>query len=124
MMALIGAKLTRVEPGIVDVELPFSVSLTQHNGFLHGGTVATLGDTAAGYAAFSLIPADSDILTVEFKINYLAPAIGDRVVAQGRVIRNGRTLIVSQADLFAIEGEDRKLVATMIATMMCMHGKS
>jgi uncharacterized protein (TIGR00369 family) len=120
MMNLIDARLVRVEAGEVDVEIPFSPKLTQHNGFLHGGTVATLADTACGYAAYSLTPDHSNVLTVEFKINFLSPAIGDRFVTQGRVLRLGKSIIVAQADVMAYQADQKKHVATMIATLMCI----
>lgn len=121
MMTTIGARLSRIEPGLVDVEIPFQASLTQHNGFLHGGTVSTLADTACGYAAYSLMPENADVLTIELKLNFLAPAIGERVMAEGRVIRAGRSIVVSSADVYAFAGEHRKHVATMLATMMCVY---
>lgn len=121
MMSTIGARLSRIEPGLVDVEIPFQHSLTQHNGFLHGGTVSTLADTACGYAAYSLMPENADVLTIELKLNFLAPAIGERVLAEGRVIRAGRNIIVSAADVFSISAEHRKHVATMLATLMCVY---
>lgn len=121
MMSTIGARLSRIEPGLVDVEIPFQHSLTQHNGFLHGGALSTLADTACGYAAYSLMPENADVLTIELKLNFLAPAIGERVLAEGRVIRAGRNIIVSAADVFSITAEHRKHVATMLATLMCVY---
>ena len=117
MMSHLRAKISRVEAGAVDVEIPFQLQLTQHNGFLHGGTIATLGDTACGYSAYSLLDIDQDVLTVEFKINYLSPGVGERIVAQGRVLRLGRTLIIASGDVFAYTGTEQKHVATMLATM-------
>jgi len=124
LMKLFDAQLIRIEPGIIELEVPFQAQLTQHNGYLHGGTVATLADTACGYAAYSLMPNDSDVLTVEFKINFLSPAIGERFVSEGRVLRMGRTIVVAQADVFALLGERKKYIATMIATLICIPNQT
>src|SRR6185312_11502943 len=94
-MALIGASLTRVAPGSVEIALPFREDLTQQKGFVHGGIIGMIADTACGYAAFSLMPADCSLVTVEYKINILAPALGS-LVAQGRVLKPGRTLTVTR----------------------------
>jgi uncharacterized protein (TIGR00369 family) len=118
VMGLIGATLARVEPGAVDVTLPFRDDLTQQNGFLHAGVVTAVADSACGYAAHSLMPAGSDVLSVEFKVNLLAPAAGDSFLAEARVIRAGRTLTVVRCDVHAIMGGARKLVAFMVATMI------
>ena len=101
VMSLLGAKLTRVEPGVVDITLPFRADLTQQHGYLHAGIVTTIADSACGYAAFSLMPADSEVLSVEFKINLLRPARGETFVARAEVIKPGRTLVVVRADVFA-----------------------
>jgi uncharacterized protein (TIGR00369 family) len=114
VMATLGASLESVEPGQVTIALPFREDLTQQHGFLHAGVVATIGDSACGYAAFSLMPADAGVLTIEFKINLLAPARGERFRAIGRVIRPGRTITVTVADVLAGD----QLVATLTATIM------
>jgi len=101
MMQTIGATLETVAPGRADISLPFRADLTQQHGYLHAGVVATIADSACGYAAYTLMPADSSVLTVEYKINLLAPARGDRFVARATVLRPGRTLTVAQADVFA-----------------------
>lgn len=118
VMDTIGARLLRVAPGEVDVELPFRVDLTQQNGFLHAGIVATVLDSACGYAAFTLMPADAGVLSIEFKVNLLAPAQGERIVARARVVRAGRTISVCQADAFALRQGEERHVATLTGTMM------
>ncbi len=121
MMQTIGARLTSVSPGAVEIELPFNEDLTQQHGFLHAGAVATIGDTACGYAALSLASADMAVLTIEYKINLVAPAIGDKLVARGRVIRAGRTITVCSGDVFALNGQaEEKLIANMLATIMLL----
>ena len=125
MMATLGARIVHLMPGEVDLAAPYSPGFAQQNGFWHAGAVASLADSANGYAAFSLAPPGSDVLAVEFKINLLAPAQGAGFVACGRVIRPGRTLTVCQADVFA-DGDDeiargdagRILVATMSSTLI------
>jgi len=117
-MALIGASLGIVAPGEVDVILPFRDDLTQQDGFLHAGVVAAIADSACGYAAHSLMPAAARVLSIEFKLNLLAPAVGERLEARGRVIRAGRTITVCRADVMAVIGATEKLVATMTGTMM------
>ena len=119
-MSTIGASLGTVGPGAVDVVLPFRDDLTQQDGFLHAGIVAAVADTACGYAAHTLMPAASRVLSIEFKLNLLAPAVGERVEARARVIRAGRTVTVCQADVLAITGKTEKLIATMIGTMMTL----
>lgn len=117
-MATIGARLVRVAPGEVDIELPFRADLTQQNGFIHAGILSAVMDSACGYAAFTLMPADAGVLSIEFKVNLLAPAQGERMIARGRVVRAGRTITVCQGDAFAVrEGQERH-VATMTGTMM------
>lgn len=120
-MATLGATLARVADGEVDIALPFRADLTQQHGFLHAGILATILDSACGYAAFSRMPADAAVLSIEFKINLLSPAAGERFLARGRVLRSGRTITVCQADGFAITGESEKLIATMVGTMMCVR---
>jgi uncharacterized protein (TIGR00369 family) len=121
-MALIGATLTRVEPGRCEIELPVRDDLTQQHKFVHGGVVGMIADSAGGYAAFTLMPADSSVLTVEYKINMLAPARGERLVARGEVLKPGRTLSIVRADVYAVEGTREVLVAATQQTLMVMHG--
>jgi uncharacterized protein (TIGR00369 family) len=123
VMATIGATMTRVEPGLVAIELAVRPELTQQHGFVHAGIVATIGDSACGYAAFSLMPADAGVLTVEYKINLLAPAAGDRLVAIGRIIRAGRAVTVCQADVTAASASGEHLVATLLATVMTIRDR-
>ena len=118
-MGLIGGELTRVEPGVVEITLPYRVDLTQQDGYVHAGIVTTIADSACGYAAYSLMPPESDVLAVEFKLNLLRPAKGDKFMARAEVIKPGRTLTVVRADVFATSGKDEwQLVATMQGTMM------
>jgi len=120
VMETIGAELIRVEPGAVEIALLARPELTQQHGFVHAGILATILDSACGYAAFSLMPADVAVLTVEYKINLLRPASGTRMVARARVVKPGQTLTVCTADAFAQTGSEEKLVATMLATIMAV----
>ena len=117
IMATIGARLTDVLPGETEIELPYRPDLTQQHGYLHAGIVTAVIDSACGYAALSLMPAAAEVLSVEFKVNLLAPARGERFMARGRVVKAGRTITVCAGDLFAVGGAEEKLVATMLATM-------
>lgn len=117
-MAAIGATMTRVSPGEVDIEVPFRSDLTQQHGYMHGGVVTAIVDSACGYAALSLTSTGTEVLTVEYKVNFLAPARGSRMIACGRVTRPGRTITVCTGDVFAVDGEARTLVATMLTTML------
>jgi uncharacterized protein (TIGR00369 family) len=121
VMATIGAALTHVGPGEVDITLPFRDDLTQQDGFLHAGMLATVADSACGYAAYTLMPAAANVLSIEFKINMLAPAVGSSVVARARVLRAGRTITVCRADVFSLREGEEKLVASMVGTMMTVH---
>lgn len=113
-MSTLGATLTAVGPGSAEIALPYREDLTQQHGFLHAGIIATIGDSACGYAAFTLMPADAGVLSIEYKINLLAPARGKVFRAAGTVLRAGRTITVARADVFG----DDTLVATLIGTMM------
>ncbi|HET9110310.1 MAG TPA: PaaI family thioesterase [Ktedonobacterales bacterium] len=123
VMETMGASLLRVAPGEVDIELPFREELTQQHGFLHAGVVTTIVDSACGYAALSLMPPGVGVLTIEFKLNLLAPASGERMIARGRVMKPGRTITVSSGDVYAVQGGQEKLVATMLATIMTIHNR-
>ena len=123
-MSLIGAEMALVEPGYVEIHLPHRPEITQQHGFIHGGVVGMIADSAAGYAANTLTPADTSVLTVEYKMNLVAPADGQRLVARGEVVRPGRTLIVTRADVYAIRDEHWTLCAIMQQTIMAMQGKS
>ena len=124
IMRTIGASLAAVEPGRVEIELPYASNLTQQDGFLHAGVSAIIMDSACGYAAFSLMPADARVLTIEFKINLLAPAAGNRFRAVATVRKPGRSVTVAEAELFAEHdgesGGDFRLIATMSATLMAI----
>lgn len=119
IMQTIGAQLSRVEPGVVEISLPYRRDLTQQNGYLHAGIITTIADSAAGYAAYSLMPAGSGVLSVEFKVNLLRPASGEMFLARAEVIKAGKTLTVVRADVFGISGNEQTLVATMQGTMFC-----
>jgi uncharacterized protein (TIGR00369 family) len=118
LMSTLGVRLTHIAPGEVDLAAPYSPEFAQQNGYWHAGAVASLADSANGYAAYSLAPEGTDVLAVEFKINLLAPARGERFVASGRVLRPGRTLTVCIAEVFAESGGDRTLIATMLSTII------
>jgi uncharacterized protein (TIGR00369 family) len=123
IMALIGAELTRVEPGVVEITLPYRADLAQQHGYLHAGIVTTIADSACGYAAYSLMPPNSEVLSVEFKVNLLRPAKGDTFSAVAEVVKSGKTLTVVRADVFAIDKGRRDLIATMLGTMICVAVK-
>jgi uncharacterized protein (TIGR00369 family) len=119
IMTLIGGELTRIEPGVVEITLPYRADLTQQNGFVHAGIVTTIADSACGYAAYTLMPPESDVLAVEFKVNLLRPAKGEIFVARAEVLKPGKTLTVVRADVNALDSaEQPTLVATMLGTMM------
>lgn len=118
VMATIGASITVVEPGEVTIELPFRSDLAQQHGFIHGGVVTMIVDTACGYAALTRMPASAAVLTAEYKINFLSPAEGEKLIARGRVLKPGRALTVCYGDVHAVKDGQEKLVATMLATMM------
>jgi uncharacterized protein (TIGR00369 family) len=122
-MKTIGASLGAIEPGRVAIELPYSPALTQQHGFLHAGMIATALDSACGYAAFTLMPADAGILTIEYKINLMAPGKGQRFRMEGLVIKPGRTITVVEGRAFAIDEGNEKLIATMTATEMTITGR-
>jgi uncharacterized protein (TIGR00369 family) len=118
VMELIGGELSRVEPGVVEISLTYRSDLTQQHGYVHAGIITTIADSACGYAAYTLMPPNSDVLAVEFKVNLMRPAKGDTFVARAEVIKSGRTLTVVRADVHAITGDQRELVAIMQGTMM------
>ena len=132
IMRLIGAEITRVEPGLVEITLPFRDDLTQQHGFLHAGVVTTIVDSACGYAALSLMPEGTGVLSVEYKVNFMAPARGGLFVAQGRVLRAGRTITVCAGDVLAVQEDPggsgefegaggQEVVATMLATIFSVR---
>jgi uncharacterized protein (TIGR00369 family) len=119
-MSTLGAEPTVVGEGVVEIRLPFSPSLTQQDGYLHAGAISAVLDSACGYAALSVAPADQEVLTVEFKVNLLAPAAGTIFIAKAQVKRAGRKLTVCTADAFAVTADKQKVVATMLATIMAL----
>ena len=123
-MAHLGAVLEKVEPGRVEISLPFRPELSQQHGFFHAGVISTIADSAGGYAAFTLFPADAGVLTVEFKMNLMAAADGERAIAVGEVVRSGRTLTVSRLDAWVEKGGRRVHCATGLATLMTLVGRA
>ena len=124
VMSTIGAELTRVNPGAVEIEMAFAPDLTQQHGFLHAGIISTALDSACGYAAYSVMPADSAVLTIEFKINLLAPGKGERFLFRGSVTKPGRTIVVADGQAYAYDGNgEARLIATMTGTMRVVSGR-
>jgi len=123
MMTTLGATLERVAPGEVDIRLPFRAELTQQHGFLHAGAMTTVVDSACGFAALTLMPAGAGVLSVEFKVNLMAPGKGEGILARGRVLKAGRTLMTCAGDVYAIADGEEKHVLTMLATMMVVQGR-
>ena len=122
-MALLGAQLSQLTPGACEIRLPYKPELAQQHGYFHAGIVGTIADSAGGYAAFTLMPFDSSVLTVEYKMNLLAPADGDLLIARGRVLKSGRTLVVAQVDALVAKAGRETLCATLLQTLMTMHGR-
>lgn len=122
-MTLIGASMPVVEAGYTEIHLPHKPEITQQNGYIHGGVVGMIADSAAGYAASTLTTAEAGVLTVEYKLNLLAPADGQLLIAEGSVVRYGRTLIVTRADVFAVHHGRKGLCALMQQTIMAVHGR-
>jgi uncharacterized protein (TIGR00369 family) len=120
-MTMIGAHLSRIEPGRVEIELPFRSDLTQQHGYLHAGITSAIADSAGGYAGYTLFPANSSVLTVEFKINLLAPAAGERFRAVGQVIKPGRTLTICALEVVGIAGAAATRVAVGQQTLICLE---
>lgn len=122
-MKLIKAKIKKVGPGFCEIHIPFSKNLTQQNSFFHGGIVGTLADNTAGYAAFSLMDKNSSVLTVEFKLNLLAPADGDLLIGKAIVLKYGKTLTVCRSDVFVVKDKAEKLCAVSQSTLIELHHK-
>ena len=122
-MSTLGASLGAISPGAVEIVLRPSPAISQQHGFVHAGAVSAIADSAAGYAALSLMPAGTGVLTTEFKINLVAPAVGERIIARGRVVKPGRTLTLVQTDVFAANKGQEKLIALLTATMMSIEGR-
>jgi uncharacterized protein (TIGR00369 family) len=122
-MRFIGAKLTTLEPGHAEIELPYRDELTQQHKFFHGGITTMIADSAAGYAAYSMFPADSSVLTVEFKMSLLAPAAGEKLIATGKVVKPGRTLTLCDVEVHAVKDGKKTLVLKGLETLICLHNK-
>ena len=122
-MTTLGAQLTHLAPGAVDISFDWAPGLTQQHGFIHAGMLSAALDSACGYAGFSLMPEDAGVLTIEFKINLLAPAKGQRFRCEGRVLKPGRTIVLAEGRAFAIDGGQEKLCATMHCTLMAVQGR-
>ena len=121
-MASMGITVADVAPGRVVLEMPFNADFSQQHGFMHAGVITTAIDSACGFAAFTLMDADAEVLTVEFKCSFLAPAKGERFRFEGAVVKPGRTLVFAEGKVFAVAGAEEKLIATMTATMMAVRG--
>ena len=120
VMRTLGASLTRLERGLCEITLPHRDDLTQQHGYLHAGVIGTIVDSAGGYAGYSVMPAGSSVLTVEFKLNLLAPASGERFVARGEVLKPGRRLVVTRGEVVAERGSERSVVAVMQQTLIVL----
>ncbi|MCA8955311.1 MAG: PaaI family thioesterase [Planctomycetes bacterium] len=121
MMATLGAQITHLAPGECDITLAYRADLTQQHGFVHAGAISAIVDSAGGYAGYSVMPAGSSVLTVEFKLNLLAPARGARFVARGRVVKAGRTLVVTRGEVVAEGDGEPVTVAVMQQTLIVLH---
>jgi uncharacterized protein (TIGR00369 family) len=119
----LNGKIAHISPGELHIIAPFDERFTQQDGFLHAGVITTLMDSACGYAAYTLMPEDSRVLSVEFKVNFLSPAVGEQFRAEGRVAKPGKTISVCEGKLFAIQDEGEKLIAMMQATMICIRNE-
>lgn len=124
LMVHLGAIITDVHSGQVTISMPFRDELSQQHGYFHAGGTSAIADSAGGYAAFTLFPETSSVLTVEFKMNLIAPAEGDRLEAIGHVVKNGRTLTICRLEVFGCTDQERKLVAIGQQTLICMHGRA
>ncbi len=121
-MATLGVEIVSLRPGEIELAMPYGPSYTQQHGFMHAGIITTALDSACGYAAFSLMPADAAVLTVEFKTNFIAPANGERFIFRAQVVKPGRTLTVCDARAFAVrDGTEEQLIATMSGTLMAVY---
>jgi uncharacterized protein (TIGR00369 family) len=123
-MSTLGVEIVRLDAGAIELRMPYAAPFTQQHGFIHAGIISTALDTACGYAAFSLMPADAAVLTVEFKINLLAPARGEEFRFRARVLKPGRTLTVCEGHAFAVQAGHEKLIASMTGTLMAVHDRA
>ena len=124
LMRHLGARIDRIEPGRVHIVLPSRAEVTQQDGYVHAGAASAIADSAGGYAAFTVFPENTSVLTVEYEINLLAPAVGDHIEAVGTVSRSGRRLTVCRLEVFGVQGEERSLVATGQQTLIRVDGRS
>jgi len=124
VMKTLDVTIASLQAGEIELIMPYATAYTQHHGFMHAGIVATVLDSACGYAAFSLAPDDAEMLTVEFKTNLLAPAKGERFIFRGKVVKPGRTITVCEAQAFAVAGGEEKLIATMTGTLMALFERA
>jgi uncharacterized protein (TIGR00369 family) len=124
LMQHLGAELAALRAGECEIRVPFRKELTQQHGYFHAGVTAAIADSACGYSAYTLMPAECSVLTVEYKINLVAPADGELLIARARVVRSGKTLKICSADVFAVKGGSETLCATSLSTIMAMYGKS
>ena len=124
VMGYIGAELGELRPGWCEIRLPWRPELTQQHGYFHAGIISTVVDSAAGYAGFTLMPEDSSVLSVEFKLNLLAPGDGELLIATGEVIKPGKTLVITRGEAYVVKGDKLTHCATMQQTLMTMHGKA
>jgi uncharacterized protein (TIGR00369 family) len=124
VMHLIGAEMIRVEPGFVEIELPYREDLTQQHGFFHAGMTSTIADSAGGYAGYTLFPADSSVLTVEYKINLVAPADGEKIIATGQVKKSGKTLTICELEVLAVKNGMARSCAYGLQTLICLEGRA
>jgi uncharacterized protein (TIGR00369 family) len=122
VMEFLGASMTQVSPGRCEIRLPYKPELSQQHGYFHGGVIGIIGDSAGGYAAYTLMPADAGVLTVEYKMNLLAPGDGELLIARGQVLKAGRTLMVSRADVGVVKDGRETLCASLLQTLITMKG--
>jgi uncharacterized protein (TIGR00369 family) len=123
-MRHLAAEVTKLGPGECEIQVPYREEMTQQHGYFHAGVAAAIADSACGYAAYGLMPVTSSVLTVEYKINLVAPAVGETLIARARVVRSGKTLKICAADVFAVKDGKEMLCATTLSTIMAMHDKS
>lgn len=123
-MGLLGAQLVELRPGYCEIHLPWRPDMTQQHGYFHAGVISTVVDTAAGYAGFTLMPPGSSVLSVEFKLNLLAPGDGELLIATGEVIKPGKTLVITRGEAYVVKGDKTTHCSTMQQTLMTMHGKA
>ena len=123
VMKTVNASILAIRPGEIELEFPYQSNLTQQHGFIHAGIVSTVLDSACGYAAFSLMPENAAVLSIEFKINFLSPAQGERFRAVGRVKKPGKNITVTEGELFSYAEGEQKLIAVMVGTMMSVYNR-